>query len=98
MKDFPFRVVSLIRHLVLPLFLAPIVVVLFSCEERAAPQETCVKSDFFGEFGNREFQMGFSSWPYAATAEAVDDTYRFISENADVYSEHIDANIPWNAW
>lgn len=42
--------------------------------------------------------MGFSSWPYAATAEAVDDTYRFISENADVYSEHIDANIPWNAW
>jgi hypothetical protein len=42
--------------------------------------------------------MGFSTWPYAPTVVAVEGTYQFIQNNADIYSEHIDANIPWDAW
>jgi hypothetical protein len=42
--------------------------------------------------------MGFSTWPYAPSVESVEATYQFLSNNADVYSEHIDSNIPWEAW
>ncbi|GAB3341153.1 hypothetical protein GCM10027429_29160 [Marivirga atlantica] len=41
--------------------------------------------------------MGFSTWPYAASIESVNDTYQFIADHADIYSEHIDSNIPWYA-
>lgn len=53
---------------------------------------------FFSEYNSRNFEMGFSTWPYSPTLESVNGTYDFIANNADVYSEHIDANIPWNAW
>jgi hypothetical protein len=42
--------------------------------------------------------MGFSTWAYAKTIESVDNTYLFISNQTDIYSEHIDYKIPWNAW
>lgn len=42
--------------------------------------------------------MGFTSWPYGPKAEDVANTYSFIAQNADIYAEHIDSNIPWNAW
>jgi hypothetical protein len=42
--------------------------------------------------------MGFTTWPYASTIESVDDTYAYISQNADIYSEHIDGVVPWSAW
>ena len=54
--------------------------------------------DFFCEHDSRVFQMGFSSWPYAATELSVSDTYQFIDDHADIYSEHIDSQIPWDAW
>jgi hypothetical protein len=43
----------------------------------------------------REFLMGFTSWPYAATPEAVRETYAFISTNADLVVEHMDDGVPW---
>ncbi|MEM9857426.1 MAG: hypothetical protein AAF843_08725 [Bacteroidota bacterium] len=46
----------------------------------------------------REFKMGFTTWGYDATLEAVNGTYSFIENNADIYAEHIDNRIPWNAW
>lgn len=42
--------------------------------------------------------MGFTSWPYAPSEEATNNTYTFLSDNADIYSEHIDSYIPWNSW
>jgi len=39
--------------------------------------------------------MGFTSWPYAATAEAVQGTYAFIGTNADLVVEHLDDGVPW---
>lgn len=74
-------------------------IIFLSCEEEPTdPTEDCVNSDFFNEYSARNFEMGFSTWPYAPTSESVDATYEFIKNNADIYSEHIDANIPWNAW
>ncbi|MCW9714554.1 glycosyl hydrolase 53 family protein [Aliifodinibius salicampi] len=42
--------------------------------------------------------MGFSTWSYGPDQSDVDDTYQFISQNADIYSEQIDEYIPWSAW
>jgi Glycosyl hydrolase family 53 len=43
----------------------------------------------------RGFLMGFTSWPYAATTEAVRETYAFIGTNADLVVEHMDDGVPW---
>lgn len=47
---------------------------------------------------SRVFGMGFTSWSYGPTLEDVNNTYSFIADNADIYSEHIDSSIPWSAW
>lgn len=46
----------------------------------------------------RNFDMGFTSWSFGATQQDVDDTYAFIGEHATIYAEHVDNQIPWNAW
>ncbi len=78
-------------------FLIPsLLFILFACES-SEPAFDCVDPDFFAEH-TRSFSMGFSTWPYAPSQAAVDNTYGFIAANADIYSEHIDSNIPWDAW
>ncbi|MGL1887476.1 MAG: glycosyl hydrolase 53 family protein [Reichenbachiella sp.] len=47
---------------------------------------------------DRDFKMGFTTWSYGPNLQDVNDTYAFIANNADIYAEHIDNNIPWNAW
>lgn len=42
--------------------------------------------------------MGFSTWAYAFKANAVSETYQFIEQNSEIYSEHIDNKIPWDSW
>jgi hypothetical protein len=76
-----------------------IISLLASCRKEAADTaDNCTESQFFSNHSERHFEMGFSTWPYAPTMGSVDSTYQFIGQNADVYSEHIDFNIPWNAW
>lgn len=61
----------------------------------------CKKGDsnnFFSEYDRRSFKLGFTSWPYAPNLESIANTYDFINSNADIYCEHIDNNIPWDAW
>ena len=70
---------------------------LFACNKEEASDD-CIQSDFFSEYSSRDFDMGFSTWAYAPTLESIDNTYQFVSNNVDIYSEHIDYNIPWNAW
>jgi len=41
--------------------------------------------------------MGFTTWPYAATLKAVNDTYEFIGANGDLITEHIEEGVPWTA-
>src|SRR5690606_14984240 len=66
--------------------------------EKEKEKESCVNTSFFDEYGERNFEMGFSTWAYAPRSASVDSTYLFLSENATIYSEHIDYKIPWNAW
>ncbi|MFK8044770.1 MAG: hypothetical protein AB8B72_04705 [Crocinitomicaceae bacterium] len=47
---------------------------------------------------NRQFKMGFSTWPFGTTESNVTETYNFLEANGDVYSEHIDDKIPWQNW
>ncbi len=73
--------------------------ILLSCNENnEQPQSNCLSRDFFSGYPKRNFKMGFTSWPAAPGQQAVDETYEFLADNADIYSEHIDSNIPWQAW
>lgn len=47
---------------------------------------------------SRNFSMGFTTWPFGPNLQDVNDTYSFIEANADVYIEHLDGSIPWNAY
>ncbi|MCG8581030.1 MAG: hypothetical protein MI866_14010 [Bacteroidales bacterium] len=53
--------------------------------------------EFFSQYSERQFAMGFSTWIYAPEIEALNSTYQFLDDNGDIYCEHIDNNIPWNA-
>ena len=46
---------------------------------------------------NRTFSMGFSTWSYGPSSEATNNTYNFLGENGDIYSEQFDDHIPWFA-
>lgn len=39
--------------------------------------------------------MGFTSFPYDVSQQAVDDTYSFIANNADLITFHLDNKVPW---
>ena len=43
---------------------------------------------------SRPFRMGFTAFPYDITAEAVEQTRRFVRENADLIAHHIEG-VPW---
>ena len=58
----------------------------------------CNTTEFFSDYTSRNFKMGFTTWSFGPNIQDVDDTYQFIKNNADIYSEHIDNKIPWNAW
>jgi len=58
----------------------------------------CAEENYFSEFSSRNFKMGFTTWSYGPKIQNVDDTYQFIKNQADIYAEHIDNKIPWNAW
>lgn len=47
---------------------------------------------------NKHFKMGFTTWSYGPNQQDVNNTYNFIKNNADIYTEHIDSKIPWNSW
>lgn len=81
---------------------ATLIFLLLACnteeESPVSSMTDCATSDFFCEFESRNFQMGFTTWPYAPSDESVNNTYQFLGDNADIYSEHIDSEIPWDAW
>ena len=47
---------------------------------------------------SRNFSMGFTTWSFGPNLEDVNDTYDFIANNSDLYIEHLDGSIPWNAY
>lgn len=87
------------NHKLLLFLLSVSILLALSCnkdgENSTADSSNC---EFFCEFESRNFQMGFTTWPFAPTEASVNETYQFISNQSDIYSEHIDSEIPWNAW
>jgi len=75
-----------------------IILVVGCSSDDNAPVDKGEENSFFEAYDSREFQMGFTSWPYAATLDAVASTDAFIAKRGDIYCEHIDSEIPWNAW
>jgi len=43
----------------------------------------------------RTFYMGLTPLPYDITQEAVDYTYKFLSEHTDLVAHHFDSGVPW---
>ncbi len=70
-------------------------IILFSC---IIIFTSCKKDTIADENSVRNFKMGFTTWSFGPGIQDVNDTYLFIEGNADIYAEHIDNKIPWNAW
>jgi hypothetical protein len=80
------------RILIAFLFLA-----LLSCDKNESEPDTLTDS-FFSNVQNRTFRMGFTTWSYGPTLQNVNETYHFIANHGDTYTEHFDNKIPWAAW
>ena len=48
-----------------------------------------------GTSSSRVTALGFTPFPYDITTAAVDDVYRKISEDADLYAFHMTEGVPW---
>lgn len=51
----------------------------------------------YSQSKSRPFEMGFSTWVYAPTIEAILGTNEFLKTNGDFYTEQFDEHIPWQA-
>jgi len=74
--------------------------VLFTGCTKDAPEvpKPCPDNQELINLSSRNFQMGFTSWPYGPELNDVETTYDFIHSHGDIYAEHIDDHIPWSAW
>ena len=43
----------------------------------------------------RSFELGFTPWPYDATANAVSFVYSEVALRGDFVAHHLDAGVPW---
>lgn len=50
-----------------------------------------------GNADTRPYYLGFTPWPYAATTNAVNDTYDRIQNHGDMVAHHLMDGIPWDA-
>lgn len=71
---------------------------LIGCREEPSEEGTCQQNDFDSKFVGRNFNMGFSTWSFGPKEVDVAETYNFIKDNGDIYSEQIDGQIPWKEW
>ncbi len=44
----------------------------------------------------RPFELGFTPWPYDATATAVNFVYSEVALRGDFIAHHLDAGVPWD--
>jgi hypothetical protein len=70
-----------------------------ACEKETPVPGICANNNFeIEKFSPRSFKMGFTTWPYGPELPDVESTYAFIESNSDIYSEQVDAQIPWKSW
>jgi len=44
---------------------------------------------------SRSFYLGVTPFPYDSTPQAVEETYRIVSEHTDLVAHHFDGGVPW---
>ena len=54
-------------------------------------------SSFSHAAETRPYKMGFSTWLYAPTGEAIMNTVKFLKEEGDMYTIKFDEVIPWRS-
>ncbi|KPM32287.1 Hypothetical protein I595_1937 [Croceitalea dokdonensis DOKDO 023] len=81
------------EKMTLTVFLGLVLLFILGCSN-----EDTTETNETSEPTGRSFSMGFTTWSFGPELQDVDDTYAFIANNADVYVEHLDNQIPWNAW
>ncbi len=71
---------------------------LVSCEKpETVIENECITDNTLDIIDTRNFAMGFSTWSYGPNESDKNETYQFIEQNADIYSEQVDDKIPWDA-
>lgn len=80
-------------------FLSIAFAILWSCENKEDDLKgnACNSDNTIDNINSRDFAMGFSTWSYGLDESDKNETYQFITQNADIYSEQIDNKIPWDA-
>lgn len=78
-----------LKSILLLFLVLHIAICLVSCSESDENEPTVT---------DRNFMMGFTTWSFGPNLEDVNDTYTFLDNHADIYAEHVDNLIPWNAW
>ena len=77
-------------------------VIFAACEKEdpvdTEPDKKCTSDNALDIIETRDFLMGFTTWPYGPDVEDVAATDTFIKNYGDIYTEHIDDKIPWDAW
>ncbi|MEM7658752.1 MAG: hypothetical protein AAF399_21690 [Bacteroidota bacterium] len=76
-----------------------LLLILFSCQSspQIQPSECPAVVGASPEVG-RSFSMGFTTWQFGPELADQRDTYAFLDQEADIYAEHLDHRIPWQAW
>jgi len=68
-----------------------------SCHKDTETTLNCEVNSELENITQRNFNMGFSTWSFGPSLSDKEETYQFLTTNADMYSEQIDYKIPWNA-
>ncbi len=72
-----------------------------ACESSSDPADTGAgggeetPTDPVDTSPSRSFHMGFTPWPYDATAEAINNTYDLIHTHGDIIAHHLSLGLPW---
>ena len=82
------------------LMLALCVLVISTCKENPTEPDMprCERIEALEGISIREFNMGFSTWSYGPDISDKDDTYSFLAQYGDIYSEQVDDRLPWQSW
>ncbi len=79
------------RSLPYSLIAAGLILLLSAC----GGGDTASPGDENADVQTRSFYMGFTPWPYDASLEAVNTTYRKIQDHGDMVGHQIMQGIPW---
>ena len=88
----------LLNNIPISLFCSILSVILSACGGNSGSPPmigNSSSSEPAAEVEARSFRMGFTPWPYAATQNALNDTYSKIQDNGNIVAHHFLGGVPW---